>query len=506
MKKISTRAVSVFLIALVVIAGICGFVRNEFVHGRKWAMYFSSFDPEAEGELLDRDGEMLASFNRAGRGYAVDSPTRIANYHVTGDFIGMSGTGILTHFWSSAKNYSYIKGTYGKTQSSLTLSIDSDLNKMAYQLIRDNGRRTVLKNAAGQIVDPETYEPILPLTVEEETEELSVPLAVSIFNIPAEEPEEPEDLLPPLPLERPADITEETIEGKGTVMIMNYKTGEVLCLTSAPSIDPAYPAEEPEEGAYMNRALSATYTPGSTFKLVTAAAAIENIPDIYNMQFKCEGKYDIAGIEITCDAVHGTQSFPEAMANSCNCAFAQITVMLGQNTMVKYVNDFGFLSPHSIDGLYTSSGNYPQEFVGDPELAWSGIGQSTDQVCPYTMLRYVAAIANGGVLAEPTLLLGNDAGTTTVLDSSTAGKLRELMMNNVATHYEGDVRFPGLKLGAKTGTAETGYGTSHSWFTGFLADEAHPYAFVAIVEEGGYGLWTAGIMMNEILQHIVNNT
>ena len=467
-------------------------------------MYFSSFDPEAEGELLDRNGEMLAAFNRAGRGYAVDSPTRIANYHVTGDFIGMSGTGILTHFWSSAKNYSYVKGTYGKTLSSLTLSIDSDLNKKAYQLIREYGRRTILRNEAGQIVDPETYEPIFPAAVEE-TPEPSVPLAVSIFNTPEPEPEE-EPVIASPPPERPEGITEETVEGKGTMMILNYRTGEVLCLTSAPAIDPAFPTDDPEEGAYMNRALSATYTPGSTFKLVTAAAAIENIPDLYDRKFACGGEYDIAGIKITCDAAHGVQSFSEAMANSCNCAFAQITVMLGQNTMVKYVNDYGFLSPHSIDGLYTASGNYPQEFVGDPELAWSGIGQSTDQVCPYTMLRYVAAIANGGVLAEPTLVASGSSQMTDLIDPSTAMQLRDLMMNNAATHYEGDVRFPGLKLGAKTGTAETGYGTSHSWFTGFLEDEEHPYAFVSIVEEGGYGLWTAGIMMNEILQYIVHNT
>ena len=60
-------------------------------------------------------------------------------------------------------------------------------------------------------------------------------------------------------------------------MMMNYRTGEVICLVSSPSVDPAYPVEEPEDGSYVNRALTATYTPGSTFKLITSAAALENV-------------------------------------------------------------------------------------------------------------------------------------------------------------------------------------------------------------------------------------
>ena len=117
------------------------------------------------------------------------------------------------------------------------------------------------------------------------------------------------------------------------------------------------------------------------------------------------------------------------------------------------------------------------------------------------MLRYVSAIANDGILAEPTFIAGDTSGkAVSLIKPSTAQRLAELMRNNVETHYEGDLRFPGLPLCAKTGTAETGAGTSHSWFTGFLQDEEHPYAFVAVVEEGGYGLWTAGLMINDIFQ------
>ena len=266
MKKISSRAFSVFLIAALVITGMCYFVKEDYLHGRKWAMYFSMFNPEAEGELLDRNGVMLAAFNKEARVYAKDWPTRVANYHVTGDYIGMTGTGLLTHFWGSASDYDFLHGIKNEKSGSLSLGIDAETNKYAYQLLSQYG--------------------------------------------------------------------------KGTVMMMNYRTGEVICLVSSPSVDPAYPVEEPEDGSYVNRALTATYTPGSTFKLITSAAALENVPDLENMTFHCYGELDIAGVKITCMEAHGTQTFEQALANSCNCAFAKITYMdVGQRLMVQYVTD-----------------------------------------------------------------------------------------------------------------------------------------------------------------------
>ncbi len=431
MKKIRSRALSVFLIAVLVMLGMAWFVREDYLHGRRWAMTFSTFDSEAEGQLLDCNGVPLAAFGRGKRDYSGDYLTRVANYHVTGDFIGMTGTGVLTRFWGSAQNYDFINGTSVRRHGTLRLGVDAKANNRAYTLLNSSG--------------------------------------------------------------------------KGTVMIMNYRTGEVKCLVSCPSVDPVDTEREVEDSAYLNRALSATYIPGSTFKLITSAAALESLPDLETMRFDCYGEYDIAGIKITCEEAHGRQSFEEALANSCNCAFAQITVQVGQRRMVQHVTDYGFLSGHTIDGIYTSAGNYPLTFVGDPELAWSGIGQSVDEVCPFSMLRYVAAIANGGVLSEPTFLATEQPmKTTQLVRPETAERLQQLMRNNVVSHYEQHVSFPNLTLGAKTGTAETGAGTSHSWFTGFLQDDAHPYAFVAVVEEGGYGLWTAGMLMNQILQYMVN--
>ena len=142
--------------------------------------------------------------------------------------------------------------------------------------------------------------------------------------------------------------------------------------------------------------------------------------------------------------------------------------------------------------------------MGDPELAWSGIGQSTDLVCPFSLLRMVAAAANGGVLVTPHLIRNESPGSTRLIAADTADRLARMMDYNAVAHYNVEENFPGLSICAKTGTAELGNGSSHAWFTGFMDDEAHPYAFVVFVEEGGGGLSVAGKAANEILQYAVN--
>lgn len=290
------------------------------------------------------------------------------------------------------------------------------------------------------------------------------------------------------------------------MMLCNYKTGEMLGLVSVPSLDPLGENTNPPEGAYINRCLSASFIPGSIFKLITAAAAYEQIEDIDQRTFYCDHEYDIAGVTITCTGTHQEQTFEQALSNSCNCAFAQIAVMLGQDTMVDYVKRYGFLDKQELSGISTVAGSYPTEFVGDPELAWSGIGQSTDMVCPYAMLRFLCAVANGGDLVEPSLIRSEEAPKATAyMEAATAGRLKQMMNFNVVDHYKGEENFPGLRLCAKTGTAELGNGNSHAWFVGFLADDKHPYAFVTLIERGGYGLSTAGPIANEVLQWAVEN-
>ena len=240
---------------------------------------------------------------------------------------------------------------------------------------------------------------------------------------------------------------------KGAVLVSNYKTGEILCMVSGPSIDPSSDGDVPD-GAYINRCINGSFTPGSVFKLITSAAAIENIKDINSRRFSCAGSLDVNGVSVKCTGVHGSQTFEDALANSCNCAFAQISLELGADTIESYAKKFGFLDSQSLSGIPTLAGSFTKGASGSANLAWSGIGQYEDLVCPYSMLRYVSAIANDGSVVEPSLLLDTPSGSTTsLLSTATANKLRDMMNYNVSAHY-GTNRFPGLNLCAKTGTAE----------------------------------------------------
>ena len=214
--------------------------------------------------------------------------------------------------------------------------------------------------------------------------------------------------------------------------------------------------------------------------------------------------FRVNGQTITCPGAHGEMDFYGALANSCNCAFAQISLELGADTIESYAKKLGFLNSQSLSGIPTMAGSFTKGASGSANLAWSGIGQYEDLICPYSMLRYVSAIANGGSVVEPSLLLDTPSGSSTsLLSATTANKLRDMMNYNVSAHY-GTNRFPGLNLCAKTGTAEVGDGTSHAWFTGFLLDDAHPYAFVVLVENAGGGLTNAGAVANTVLQAAVN--
>ena len=289
----------------------------------------------------------------------------------------------------------------------------------------------------------------------------------------------------------------------GAVMLMDYTTGEILCMVSSPGDDPANPTSTPAEGTYLNKCLSSSFTPGSVFMLVTLAAAIDNIPDLFERSLWCEGSMIVDGAKLTCTGNHGSQTIEQALANSCNCAFGTLALELGPGIMAEYAEKLGITAPLTLDGMDVLPGSFTKGEEGSVGLAWSGVGQYEDLVCPYAMVRYVAAIANGGSVYEPTLLgRGTLDKETELLSASTAQKISEMMNYNVQNAY-GSWVFPGLNVSAKTGTAEVGDGTSHAWMTGFLNDPEHPYAFVVILEHAGGGLANAGPVANAVLQAAV---
>lgn len=292
----------------------------------------------------------------------------------------------------------------------------------------------------------------------------------------------------------------------GAVMLMDYTTGEVLCMVSSPGDDPENPSSEPADGTYLNKCLSSSFTPGSVFKLVTLAAAIDNIPDLFERSLWCEGEMIVDGALLTCTGNHGSQTIEQALANSCNCAFGTLALELGPELMAEYAEKLGMTASLQLDGMDVLPGSFTKGEAGSVGLAWSGVGQYEDLVCPYAMLRYVSAIANGGSVYEPTLLgHGSLDRETELLSAETAQRIAEMMNYNVQNAY-GSWVFPGLDVSAKTGTAEVGDGTSHAWMTGFLNDPAHPYAFVVILEHAGGGLANAGPVANTVLQAAVSGS
>ena len=301
-------------------------------------------------------------------------------------------------------------------------------------------------------------------------------------------------------------VAYEAMAGRpGAVLVSNYETGEIICMVSTPSYDPleGFDPEDPAySGAYLNRAISSAFTPGSVFKLITVAAALETLDDVWSRRFYCEGKSYVDGAEINCTGTHGEQTIEQALANSCNCAFAELGLLLGGETLAAYAESFGFTSSHSLSGIDTKKGNFEAFPNGSAGLAWSAIGQSTNLVCPYSMLRFTSAVANGGTAIEGSLTLGETGKMSTLLRPDTAEKLSEMMSYNVHTAY-GTYLFPGLEMHAKSGTAEVGDGTSHSWFTGFITNEDAPYAFTVIIEGGGSGLRGAGSVANTVLQALL---
>jgi len=304
---------------------------------------------------------------------------------------------------------------------------------------------------------------------------------------------------------------------KGTVAVYNYETGAILCAVTTPNFDPDnVPDLENDEsgryeGMYVNRFLQSAYIPGSIFKIVTLATALEELPEAQDQTFYCSGELELTGNKITCERAHGEQSLMEAFRNSCNCAFAQITQQLGEEKLQAFVEKTGLLDSIRFDGFETRSGNFDLENASAQQLAWSGIGQHRDLVNPCGFLAFLGAIAGEGRGALPYSVAQVSSGDkvtytaqtrmgSTVISPETARTLREYMGLNVTEKY-GAEHFPGLTVCAKSGTGEVGGGKEpNAMFAGFVADERYPLAFFVAVEEGGFGAQTCIPILSRVLE------
>ena len=308
----------------------------------------------------------------------------------------------------------------------------------------------------------------------------------------------------------------EALDGRaGTVGVYNWKTGEILCMVSTPSFDPE-DMSGAEDSCFFNNFIDGALTPGSTFKLVTSAAVIDNMPDRNSFEFYCDGVNQLGDSEdsnLTDVYPHGTVDFKSALAQSCNGAFGALSRNLGADILNEYTEKVGLTKPVHINGIETASGSFSFPKNNELMLSWAGVGQGQDLVNPCAMMVYMGAIANKGVPVEPSIIknatflktIKGGKDLDRYLSKSTASELKKMMKNNVVEGY-GEDNFEGLDIYAKSGTAETGSWSSDAWFVGFTDDRKAPYAFVVWIKNGGFGSEAAAPVANEVLQYLKNNS
>ncbi|MDD7511228.1 MAG: penicillin-binding transpeptidase domain-containing protein [Peptostreptococcaceae bacterium] len=295
----------------------------------------------------------------------------------------------------------------------------------------------------------------------------------------------------------------------GLVGVYNYETGDIVCMVSGPNFDPADPPEfDPDDssGMYLNKILSGRLIPGSIFKVVTSAAAIENLENLDSFSYYCGGSTIVAGEVLRDFAPHGQVDFHGALTHSCNGAFGKLAREIGPGKMKEYVDKLGLTKSYDIDGIRSVPGSFEFPENSEFNLSWAGIGQYNDQVNPLSMMVYMGAIAGGGQAAMPRLLyspLRTPKMTDQMIRPETATELTDMMKETVTQSY-GEDKFPGLDLYGKTGTAEiTGHG-NNGWFTGFIKDPGKPYAFIVCIENGGLGITDAVPIANTVMQALVS--
>ncbi len=252
-------------------------------------------------------------------------------------------------------------------------------------------------------------------------------------------------------------------------LAVNPQTGEILAMTGKPDFDPNQYARYSQE-TWQISPISNTFEPGSTFKLVTLAASIEQ--GIYNRHegFFCSGSLRVGGHTIGCwtrgRGGHGALDFLEVVLGSCNPGFMTLGARLGGETMLKYINAFGFGSFSGIDLPGESAGIiFNEEQFGPVELATTSFGQGVS-VTPLQQIMAVSAMINGGNLMEPYIvreIRGADGQVKEkreptvvrqVVSLETSEQIKEIMELVVADGSGKNAAVPGYRIGGKTGTAQ----------------------------------------------------
>lgn len=312
-------------------------------------------------------------------------------------------------------------------------------------------------------------------------------------------------------------------------LVMDVYTGAVLAMCSKPDYDPNDPPREQLDAlqSLMRiRLISDSYEPGSTFKILTAAAALDSGVTTPEDGFYCSGKIKVDGDTIKCwGSPHKAETMAQALQNSCNPVFVELALRMGAQRFYQYLHAFGLGSKTNIDLQGEESGILiPVNSVKNVDLARIGFGQSV-AVTPIQMLTAACSVLNGGRLMRPYLLKEAVSPDGTVLyrtspkvvstpiSEETSLTMRKLLEDVVAVGGAKNARIPGYRIGGKTGTAQV-YKDGRivrnvhiGSFLGFAPADDPRIALLVIVDEADtpvdYGGTTAAPFARQILEDVL---
>ena len=331
---------------------------------------------------------------------------------------------------------------------------------------------------------------------------------------------------------------------QGAVVAINPKTGAILAMVSKPTFDPnqlavhdsaqvisTYKALLADPGnPLINRAIAGGLNPpGSTFKLVVTATALQSgaytpdstFPNPPSLQLPQSNTVITNAEGGTCGG-GADASIATALRLSCNIPFAQLGLALGYNAIDAQARMFGFGDDTLGIPMKVTPSVYPQT-DGDAQQMLSSFGQGSDRVTPMQMAMVSAAVANGGTLMKPNLVESITAPDLSVLQSlsptvystpispTTAATMTQLMVNNVANGAASNARISGIDVAGKTGTAQNGQGEPYTlWFTGFAPANDPQIAVAVVVENGGgrgqsgFGNLLAAPIAKKVIEAVLN--
>ena len=333
----------------------------------------------------------------------------------------------------------------------------------------------------------------------------------------------------------------------GNIIVMNPKNGDILAMAGYPDYNLNEPFKVDEnlrkeeqnkqmQALWRNKAISDTYEPGSTFKLVTTSAALEEgitTPDKEG-EFCCVGHIEVAGVKIKCWRYynpHGSESLRMALKNSCNPVFIGLGQKIGVHKYYEYLNKFGFFKTTGIDLPGEASSIFLKEDkVGPVELATISFGQRFE-VTPIQMATMLSTIANGGVYVKPRVVKQIISNTETdengnrkvtniepekgerVLSEKTSKDILSMMQTVVSEGTGKNAKVEGYSIGGKTGTSEDGVNTN-KYVTSFIgtAPIEDPQVVILVTlynptgegghQGGGVAAPVGGQLFSEILPYL----